>query len=375
MLPRAQGTSVQARGQVRFCLSGVVMLRLAGARLVSILFGMSHNSEDSKDKKKTNPTAFARSLAATYPVLSETALEGLKGAWRQDLGKALVGQRVAASAVQDFMGAWRQDYGKALRGLWREDLGKALVGQRVAASAVQDFMGAWRQDYRKSIVSQMGTINSFQGLHKTLVPSQKLYEHIIDQFVPSAAIEALVDSQARLSGSQAAAVQTLSEQFLLDFTPQASEVIEDLEPVDEEELQELFQETEEQAEEPWSDPAHTWFIETAARAGQWLEEKYPHLQQQTIQTLSTFLARTLNIFIPQLVFYFGALYGIPGLLMASSIAAAVGLIDGKKKRAIDRDILLDRPCSFCDAKPGKPCVTKGGKNPGTKTAIHKARGR
>ena len=338
MLPRAQGTSVQARGQVRFCLSGVVMLRLAGARLVSILFGMSHNSEDSKDKKKTNPTAFARSLAATYPVLSETALEGLKGAWR-------------------------------------EDLGKALVGQRVAASAVQDFMGAWRQDYRKSIVSQMGTINSFQGLHKTLVPSQKLYEHIIDQFVPSAAIEALVDSQARLSGSQAAAVQTLSEQFLLDFTPQASEVIEDLEPVDEEELQELFQETEEQAEEPWSDPAHTWFIETAARAGQWLEEKYPHLQQQTIQTLSTFLARTLNIFIPQLVFYFGALYGIPGLLMASSIAAAVGLIDDKKKRAIDRDILLDRPCSFCDAKPGKPCVTKGGKNPGTKTAIHKARGR
>src|SRR5699024_6067941 len=135
-----------------------------GARLVSILFGMSHNSEDSKDKKKTNPTAFARSLAATYPVLSETALEGLKGAWRQDLGKALVGQRVAASAVQDFMGAWRQEYGKALRGLWREDLGKALVGQRVAASAVQDFMGAWRQDYRKSIVSQMGTINSFQGL-------------------------------------------------------------------------------------------------------------------------------------------------------------------------------------------------------------------
>src|SRR5699024_2511074 len=207
-------------GQVRFCSSGGVVLRLAWARLVSILFGMSHNSENSKDKKKTNPsTAFSRSLAATYPVLSDTALEGLRGAWRQDFGKGLVGQRVAASAVQDLMGAWRQDYGKALRGLWRQDLGKARVGQRAAKSAVQDLMGAWRQDYGEglgglwrpdlgkglcwqgggkrageglmgawaercgeSIVTQMGKMNSFQGLHKTLVPSQKLCEHIIDQF-------------------------------------------------------------------------------------------------------------------------------------------------------------------------------------------------
>jgi len=331
---------------------------------------MSHNSENSKDKKKTNPsTAFSRSLAATYPVLSDTALEGLRGAWRQDFGKGLVGQRVAASAVQDLMGAWRQDYGKALRGLWRQDLGKALVGQRAAKSAVQDLMGAWRQGAGESIVTQMGKMNSFQGLHKTLVPSQKLCEHIIDQFVPNAAIEVLVGSQARLSGPQATAVQTLSEQFLLDFTPQASEVIEDLETIDEEKLQELFQETE----EPWSDPLHTRFIGTAARAGQWLEEKYPHLQQKTIRVLSDFLAETLCIFIVQLVFYLSTAYGIFGLLMASSIAAAVGLISDKKKRVIDRDILLDRPCSFCDAKPGESCVTKGGKSPGTKTAIHKAR--
>jgi len=237
------------------------------------------------------------------------------------------------------------------------------------ATTVQNLVGTWQRDLGKSVVQQMMPVNAFEGLHKSLVPSQRLYEGVMGQLIPSAVKDTQAEAEVNLSPSQAEIVQTLSTRYLQDLTPDTETLADDLESIDEEELQELFQGTE----EAWSDPVHTRFIKTAAGAGRWLEVEFPQLQQKTSRVLSELIARLLNEFIPALNLHLGTTYGVPGLMVASAISASVGLITDRQKRAIDREILLDRPCSYCAAKPGEQCVTVSGKNPGTKTQIHKDR--
>jgi len=252
---------------------------------------------------------------------------------------------------------------------WWRDLGKSVVSQVMPANALQGLISAGWPDLGKSMVEQMMPTNAFEGLHKSLVPSEGLYKQVMGQLIPPTVIETWGKSEVNLSPPQAEIVQTLSQRYLQDLAADAEPLADEREAIDEEELQELFHDTESAR----SDQFHAKFIKTAAGAGRWLEEEFPKLQQKTNRMLSDLITRFLHEFIPALNLYLGTTYGVPGLMVASTISAAVGLITDQEKRAIDRQILLDRSCPYCDAKPGEQCVTKGGKNPGTKTAIHKDR--
>jgi len=197
-------------------------------------------------------------------------------------------------------------------------------------------------------------------VRKAVMPSEKIYQNVLDQIAPPGLRETLLGLEAALSTRQNHILHTLSAQYLWDRSTEAGEEADELGVIDEEELQEQFGESD----ESWSDPVHTAFIQSAAQAGRWLEEKYPTLKQKTIQAISKYVTLYLYYFIPQLALYLATSYGVKGLMVASAIAAGAGMITPQEKKAIDREIGLAKQCDFCGAKPGDPCVTKSGKTPG-----------
>lgn len=331
-----------------------------------------HEGESSNPGIESGPddSVSAASISPENPLLPNNVFETLRKAIlpTQEIYKNVVDQVILPHAAA--AEAMRNAVMPSAK-IYQNVMDQIAAPHAAAAEAMRKVLLPPQQLY-KNVLDQITVPHAAaaEAMRNAAMPSEKIYQNVMDQMALPDLRETLLGLEAALSSRQNNILHTLSAQYLWDSSTEAAVDADELDAIDEEELQEQFGEKD----EPWSDPVHTGFIQSAARTGRWLQETYPTLKQKTIQAISKYVTLYLYYFIPQLTLYLATNYGVEGLMVASAIAAGAGMITPREKKAIDRDIGLAKQCDFCGAEPDDPCVTKNGKTPGALAKnMHKPR--